>query len=202
MNNIDKIRQEIERRKKEHMYNEMPITIGRYYEDRDLLAFIDLLLQEKPTCKTCGFYENNCPFIRGKLIPYPSKVCKDYIHSVMKEQEQPDEDLEKAVEEYRRETCNEACKNSFLDNHPSPSIKTAFIAGSEWRYQKDRAEFAKLKAKEWNDGYDDAMSQFVKIPYISERWFETTDGEFIAGAIFEEPIPADSELYYKKEDKQ
>ena len=35
------IRQEIERRKKEHMYDEMPITIGRYYEDRDLLAFID-----------------------------------------------------------------------------------------------------------------------------------------------------------------
>lgn len=30
------------------------------------------------TCKTCGFYENNCPFIRGKLIPYPNKVCKDY----------------------------------------------------------------------------------------------------------------------------
>lgn len=32
----------------------------------------------KDTCKTCGFYENNCPFIRGKLIPYPNKVCKDY----------------------------------------------------------------------------------------------------------------------------
>jgi hypothetical protein len=48
MNNIEKIRQEIERRKKEHMYNEMPITIGRYYEDRDLLAFIDFDLQEKP----------------------------------------------------------------------------------------------------------------------------------------------------------
>ena len=48
MNNIEKIHKEIERRKKEHMYNEMPITIGRYYEDRDLLAFIDFDLQEKP----------------------------------------------------------------------------------------------------------------------------------------------------------
>ena len=48
MSNIEKIRQEIERRKKEHMYNEMPITIGRYYEDRDLLAFIDFDLQEQP----------------------------------------------------------------------------------------------------------------------------------------------------------
>ena len=48
MNNIEKIHKEIERRKKEHMYNEMPITIGRYYEDRDLLAFIDFDLQEQP----------------------------------------------------------------------------------------------------------------------------------------------------------
>ncbi len=47
MSNIEKIRQEIERRKKEHMYDEMPITIGRYYEDRDLLAFIDSLQQEQ-----------------------------------------------------------------------------------------------------------------------------------------------------------
>jgi hypothetical protein len=44
----DRLRAEIERRKKEHMYNEMPITIGRYYEDRDLLAFIDFDLQEQP----------------------------------------------------------------------------------------------------------------------------------------------------------
>ena len=40
-----------------------------------------------PSCKSCGFYENNCPFIRGKFIPYPNKVCKDYIHSAMKEQQ-------------------------------------------------------------------------------------------------------------------
>ena len=52
--------------------------------------------QEQPesTCKTCGFYENNCPFIRGKLIPYPNRVCKDYIYSAMKVQEQPAVDLE------------------------------------------------------------------------------------------------------------
>lgn len=49
MTNIEKIRQEIERRKKENMYDELPITIGRYYEDRDLLAFIDSLPEEKPS---------------------------------------------------------------------------------------------------------------------------------------------------------
>ena len=62
--------------------------------------------QQEKTCKTCGFYENNCPFIRDKHIPYPNKVCKDYIYSVMKAQEQPslppnlDEAAEKATGEY------------------------------------------------------------------------------------------------------
>ena len=46
---MEKIRQEIERRKKENMYDNLPITIGRYYEDRDLLAFIDSLPEEKPS---------------------------------------------------------------------------------------------------------------------------------------------------------
>ena len=39
----EKIRDEIERRKKENMYYELPMTIGRYYEDRDLLSFLDTL---------------------------------------------------------------------------------------------------------------------------------------------------------------
>ena len=46
---MEKIRQEIERRKKENMYDNLPITIGRYYEDRDLLAFIDSLPDEQLT---------------------------------------------------------------------------------------------------------------------------------------------------------
>lgn len=34
-----------------------------------------------------------------------------------------------------------------------------FIAGAEWQYQKDRGEFAKLKAKEWSDGYDEGIAK-------------------------------------------
>lgn len=62
----------------------------------DILSFITSLQQEQsvPSCKTCGFYENNCPFIRGKLIPYPNKVCKDYTYSVMKDQPEVDFDRE------------------------------------------------------------------------------------------------------------
>jgi hypothetical protein len=50
MSDIKKlIRQEIERRKKRWMFDDLPISIGRYYEDRDLLAFIDSLPEEKPS---------------------------------------------------------------------------------------------------------------------------------------------------------
>lgn len=46
MSNIEKIRQEIERRKKRWMYDDLPIAMGRYYEDRDILAFIDSLPED------------------------------------------------------------------------------------------------------------------------------------------------------------
>ena len=65
--------------------------------------------QEKhsdPTCKTCRFYENNCPFIRGKFVPYPSRVCKDYIYSVPKEQKMLAVDLEKEIQRYLCEECS------------------------------------------------------------------------------------------------
>lgn len=63
MSNIEKIRQEIERRKKENMYDDLPITIGRYYEDRDLLAFIDSLPEEK--CKDSPLPEDTVLFQKG-----------------------------------------------------------------------------------------------------------------------------------------
>lgn len=37
--------------------------------------------------------------------------------------------------------------------------KETYIAGAKWQYQKDRAEFAKLKAKEWSDGYDEGITK-------------------------------------------
>ena len=37
------------------------------------------------------------------------------------------------------------------------ALEEAFIAGAKWKYQKDRAEFAKLKAKEWSDGYNEGI---------------------------------------------
>lgn len=65
-----------------------------------MLNLIDSLPQEKSTrtCKTCGFYENNCPFIRNTFKPYPNKVCKYYNYSAMKEQEQSGVDLKKEMD--------------------------------------------------------------------------------------------------------
>lgn len=78
--------------------------VWAYNDVKDLIAS----LQKEhpvgdPTCKTCGFYENNCPFIRDKFIPYPSRVCKDYTYSVMKAQEKSEFDLEKEIIRYQRE---------------------------------------------------------------------------------------------------
>lgn len=55
----------------------------------DIITYLQQEQPEPPTCKSCGFYENDCPFIRDKFIPYPNRVCKDYTYSVMKEQERP-----------------------------------------------------------------------------------------------------------------
>ena len=115
----DKLRKKIENERKfiDGLFIEGDNT---FYDGQDdayhhILALIDSLQQEQePTCKTCGFYENNCPFIRGKLIPYPNKVCKDYTYSEVKAQEQPEVDLEKEVLEqldwfnakYKEPACN------------------------------------------------------------------------------------------------
>lgn len=112
------------------------------------------------------------------------------------QQEQPSSsDLDEAaqkVEDYY----DVGDENGYLYCHRG-DIKDAFKAGAEWQYQKDRGEFAKLKAKEWCNGYDDAVSQFVKISYEPRDWFSSKDGDFICGASFDEAIPARVELYYR-----
>ncbi len=105
----EKLIAEIERRREkcaDIAADERNEEVAEYYRGKEVAydetsSLIASLQQEqpKPTCKTCGFYENNCPFIRGKLIPYPNRVCKDYIHSAMEEQEQPEVDLKKEIEE-------------------------------------------------------------------------------------------------------
>lgn len=90
----------------------------------------------EPTCKTCVFYENDCPFTRGKFMPYPNRVCKDYTYSDMKvyhskpfscghengnsgktEQEQPDVDIRKELGRVELMGSNNASDMQHIASH-------------------------------------------------------------------------------------
>ena len=42
------------------------------------------------------------------------------------------------------------------------ALECAFKAGAKWQYQKDRREFAKIKAKTWCEGFDAHKEQMLK----------------------------------------
>lgn len=89
MSNIKElIRAEIERRIEWLNTATTDFAEGRRAELRSLYDFLYTLPDEpvEKTCKTCGFYENNCPFIRGKFMPYPNIVCKDYTSSIIRKE--------------------------------------------------------------------------------------------------------------------
>ena len=111
MTNIEKIRQEIERRKKENMYDDLPITIGRYYEDRDLLAFIDSLPEDDPL--------NDPKFCEG--FDVGRKVQKIFDEP----EEKPSKDLEEAADEY-------AISLTPCDQQEELNYFNSFIAGAKW----------------------------------------------------------------------
>ena len=148
--------------------------------------------------------------LKNELEGYSAQEVLDYIESYINiiSREQPSSsDLDEAAEKYaNKEYPDEASCGQWGTGDYEPPVdmeyprevaKDSFKAGAEWQYQKDRGEFAKLKAKEWMSGYDDAVSRFVKIPYEPRDWFSSGDGDFICGASFDEAIPADAELYYR-----
>lgn len=130
MSNIEKIRQEIERRKeqaKEH-YNE-PYSIGRCDAFAEMLNFINSLEEKSEILKD---FNEAAEEYANKEFPDEPAVGQwgtgDY---------EPPVDME----------------------YPREIAKDSFKAGAEWQYQKDRYEFAKLKAKEWMSGYDEGLSK-------------------------------------------
>lgn len=80
MDKIEKIRQEIERRKKKNMYINLPMAIGRYYEDRDLLAFIDSLQQEQPSEDLENAAIDYADYARKRPKDYVISSVADYDH--------------------------------------------------------------------------------------------------------------------------
>ena len=96
MSNMEKIRQEIERRKKENMYDNLLITIGRYYEDRDLLAFIDSLPDEQLTWQDIKRIVN----IADALLDDPKARIAIQNHS-------EEEYYQKVLDEYNKDVSKE-----------------------------------------------------------------------------------------------
>ena len=139
MNTTEKIRAEIERRKKENMCVDLPMSIGRYYEDRDLLSFLDTL--EEPEQPTRGYDE---AYLNEKIAK-ASKSWKgidvDKYMDEVRGREQPVmdcNDLEEAAEKYSDKYCR--------FGPIAFEYEDAFKAGAEW--QEKRWENNRLMAQD------------------------------------------------------
>lgn len=148
----------------------------------------DLLSKQEPTCKTCSYYENDCPFTRGKLMVYPNKVCKDYTHSAMKQEQlgvrcEPSlpsnlDEAAEAYEKYAMEDYDEICVNE--DGSECPVLKCdfkgAFKAGAEWM-----------------------AGQFQKIEGYLVDWYSTSDGkDYCCGIKTDEAFEIPEGFYIQK----
>lgn len=83
--------------------------------------------------------------------------------SAMVEKDQAE--LEQAVKEYFGKhwpdtTTAEGCNTQMSFTPPAILRLARHIAG--WQYQKDRGEFAKIKAKTWCEGFDAHKEQMLK----------------------------------------
>ena len=88
--------------------------------------------------------------LKKELTEYSAQEGLDYIESYINSIQQPSlpPNLDEAAEAHRR-------KVYIGDRDMCQLVRESFKAGAEYQYQKDRAEFAKLKAKEWQIGYDE-----------------------------------------------
>jgi len=155
----DRLRAEIERRIKSCDATSKTPNQLLWAELSALLPFLDSLSEEDalPCWKKVHTYTEelhegdmekmllDLSIGKGKRetkIALPDKV----VDSIS--EEPVSEELEEAADKFAR----------FYDQGTCDGIaQECFKAGAEWQYQKDRGEFAKLKAKEWSDGYNEGI---------------------------------------------
>ena len=74
--------------------------------------------------------------------------------------------LEEEIQKYMSERWEFGCINPttpvYLYNFTTDDLKEIAHHFAEWQYQKDRGEFAKIKAKTWSEGFDDCKEQMMK----------------------------------------
>lgn len=74
------------------------------------------------------------------------------------QQEQPEVDLEKAYKSYMESRKDDLSGNAVTVNMKDLA-RHFYELGQSTKYQQDREEFAKLKAKEWINGYDEGYAK-------------------------------------------
>lgn len=107
---------------------------------------------------------------RNIRCQHNDKYCNGYddafndllpiIESLSKEK--PSEDLEEEIKNYFEGLWpgTETAEQCNTDLHFTPPAIIRLVRHfTEWQYQKDRREFAKLKAKEWSDGYNEGIAK-------------------------------------------
>jgi len=194
MSNIEKIRAEIERRIALYSsLSEYTVDPNRIDEDEQLLSFIDTLSEEEPSTK--GYDE---AYLNEKI----AKASKTWegvdVDKYMDEVRgrEPDKSLEEAAEEYaveyaKRNTPQDAdgeiwrVGDVMIENRVS--FEDGFKAGAKWRYQKDRGEFAKIKAKTWCEGFDAHKKQMMKDAVEGKVYFQLGGIKRVKSDDFENP---------------
>lgn len=76
--------------------------------------------------------------------------------------EEPNKSLEEAAHHIAIETLNDTKFMTTTMGYALGKLQDIFLAGAEWQYQKDRGEFARIKAKTWSEGFDDCKKQMLK----------------------------------------
>jgi len=82
----------------------------------------------------------------------------DFLSTLESEKPIP-KDLEEVADGYENKHTYQRYDGAGLTPEYDATLAEAVIFGAKWQYQKDRYEFAKLKAKEWSDGYDEGIAK-------------------------------------------
>ena len=171
---IAKIKAEIERRTKEldeqivDIYDSKAVL--RKDELQKLLSFLSYLESEKPMQE--GLKEEINRYLREEcsdddepgiheIAEHFAQWGAEHFRDLTKKMGDSSEiprDLAIAAESFAFGSLDEVV----LYGCTLSGRRACFIAGAKWQYQKDRGEFAKIKAKTWNEGFDACKEQMMK----------------------------------------
>lgn len=126
-------------------------------DKKTIIAEIDRLYQVNLGFKKEYRFPSFRRVVIGRLQAYEG--LKSYINSLP--EPQLPSDVEEAAEKYATEWHKNPDGSAWKPYFEESAIK-AFKAGAEWQYQKDRGEFAKIKAKTWKEGFDFYKEQMLK----------------------------------------